>query len=132
MHYYMAHKAMDSGAGFLRNATDYPDMQELLQCAQVLLTDYSSCMWDFSLMGKPCFLYARDIAEYRGERDFYTPIESWPFPLASDNAELARVIGAFDETAYRNAVRAHHAALGAAETGTATAQCVERIAAFLR
>ena len=132
MHYYMAHKAMDSGADFLRNATDYPDMQELLQCAQVLLTDYSSCMWDFSLMGKPCFLYARDIDEYRGERDFYTPIESWPFPLASDNAELARVIGAFDETAYRTAVRAHHAALGATETGTATAQCVERIAAFLR
>lgn len=132
MHYYMAHKAMDSGADFLRNATDYPDMQELLQCAQVLLTDYSSCMWDFSLMGKPCFLYARDIAEYRGERDFYTPIESWPFPLASDNAELARVIEAFDETAYRTAVRAHHAALGATETGTAAKQCADRIAAFLK
>ena len=80
MHYYLADKAMASSAPYLRNATDYPDMQDLLQCADVLLTDYSSCMWDFSLMGKPCFLYARDIAEYRGERDFYTPSTAGPSP----------------------------------------------------
>jgi CDP-glycerol glycerophosphotransferase len=132
MHYYLADKAMASQAPFLRNATDYPDMQDLLQCADVLLTDYSSCMWDFSLMHKPCFLYARDIAEYRGERDFYTPIESWPFPLASDNDALERVIAEFDETAYGAAVDRHHAELGSAESGTAAQQCTDRIAAFLK
>ena len=132
MHYYLADKAMASNAPFLRNATDYPDMQELLLASDVLLTDYSSCMWDFSLMHKPCFLYARDIDEYRGERDFYTPIDSWPFPLASDNGELARVIADFDESAYRAGVDRHHAALGSTESGTAAKQCVERIAAFLR
>ena len=132
MHYYLADKAMASNAPFLRNATDYPDMQELLLASDVLLTDYSSCMWDFSLMHKPCFLYARDIDEYRGERDFYTPIDSWPFPLASDNGELARVIAEFDEAAYRAGVDRHHAELGSTESGTAAKQCVERIAAFLR
>ena len=132
MHYYMADKAMASNAPFLRNATDYPDMQDLLLCADGLLTDYSSCMWDFSLMGKPCFLYARDIAEYRGERDFYTPIESWPFPLASDNGSLTRVIADFDENAYKAAVDRHHRDLGSAESGTAARQCVQRIAAFLK
>ena len=132
MHYYLADKAMASQAPFLRNATDYPDMQDLLQCADVLLTDYSSCMWDFSLMHKPCFLYARDISEYRGERDFYTPIEGWPFPLASNNGELAQVIADFDEDAYRAAVDRHHEELGSTESGTAAWQCVERIAAFLK
>ena len=131
MHYYLADKAMASQADFLRNATDYPDMQDLLQCADVLLTDYSSCMWDFSLMHKPCFLYARDISEYRGERDFYTPIEDWPFPLAADNAELARVIADFDESAYRAAVDRHHQELGSTESGTAARQCTERIVEFL-
>ena len=131
MHYYLADKAMASQADFLRNATDYPDMQDLLQCADVLLTDYSSCMWDFSLMHKPCFLYARDINEYRGERDFYTPIEGWPFPLAADNAELAQVIADFDENTYRAAVDRHHKELGSAESGTAARQCVQRIADFL-
>lgn len=38
----------------------YEDMQELLMCTDILVTDYSSCMWDFSLMGKPCFVYASD------------------------------------------------------------------------
>ena len=132
MHYYLADKAMASQADFLRNATDYPDMQDLLQCADVLLTDYSSCMWDFSLMHKPCFLYARDIAEYRGERDFYTPIDSWPFPLADDNDSLEQVISDFDEGQYRTDVDRHHTELGSTESGTATAQCVQWIAAFLR
>ena len=131
MHYYLADKAMASQAPFLRNATDYPDMQDLLQCADVLLTDYSSCMWDFSLMGKPCFLYARDIDEYRGERDFYTPIDSWPFPLASNNDDLAEVIAGFDRDAYRAAVDGHHEALGSTESGTAAKQCAERIVGFL-
>ena len=127
MHYYLADKAMASSAPYLRNATDYPDMQDLLQCADVLLTDYSSCMWDFSLMEKPCFLYARDIAEYRGERDFYTPIDSWPFPLSADNDALVRVISEFDENAYRADTARHHAELGSTESGTAAKQCVERI-----
>ena len=131
MHYYLADKAMASNAPFLRNATDYPDMQELLLASDVLLTDYSSCMWDFSLMHKPCFLYARDIDEYRGERDFYTPIESWPFPLAADNDALAQVIAQFDDEQYRADAARHHAELGSTESGTAAKQCVERIAAFL-
>ena len=132
MHYYLAHKAMAVGAPWLYNATDYPDMQELLLSSDVLLTDYSSCMWDFSLMKKPCFLYARDIDEYRGERDFYTPIDSWPFPLAADNDALEQVIAEFDEEKYRADAARHHAELGSTESGTAAKQCVERIAAFLR
>ena len=132
MHYYLADKAMASNAPFLRNATDYPDMQELLLASDVLLTDYSSCMWDFSLMHKPCFLYARDIDEYRGERDFYTPIDSWPFPLAANNEELEQVIAGFDADRYQEADLRHHRDLGSTESGTAAKQCVDRIVCFLR
>ncbi len=131
MHYYMADKALASGGLYLYNATDYPDMQELLLASDVLLTDYSSCMWDFSLLHRPCFLYARDISEYRGERDFYTPMEEWPFPLAQDNGELFRAIGAFDESKYLQAVQKHHTDLGSTESGTAAKQCCDRIHAFM-
>jgi CDP-glycerol glycerophosphotransferase len=131
MHYYLSDKAMSSALPFLRNATDYPDMQDLLLSADALLTDYSSCMWDFSLLHKPCFLYARDIAEYRGERDFYTPIESWPFPLAANNEELSKVIAQFDADRYHEAVLRHHRDLGSTESGTAAKQCVDRIMDFL-
>ena len=132
MHYYLSDRVSSIKLPFVRDVTAYPDMQELLLASDVLLTDYSSCMWDFSLMHRPCFLYARDIAAYRGERDFYTPIESWPFPLASDNDELASVIADFDENAYRAAVDRHHADLGSTESGTAAKQCAQRIVGFMK
>lgn len=31
------------------NMSNYPDTQELLMAADILITDYSSIMWDFSL-----------------------------------------------------------------------------------
>lgn len=131
MHYYLSDQVSAIGLPYVRDVTNYPDMQELLLCTDVLLTDYSSCMWDFSLMQRPCFLYARDIAAYQGERDFYTPIESWPFPLASDNDELEQIIASFDENAYRAAVARHHLCLGSTESGTAARQCARRIVEFL-
>ena len=132
MHYYLSDRIGATGLPYVQDVTSYPDMKDLLLCADVLLTDYSSSMWDFSLLGRPCFLYARDIAAYQGERDFYTPIESWPFPLAADNDELAERIASFDENAYRAAVARHHEELGSTESGTAAGQCAQRIAAFLR
>jgi CDP-glycerol glycerophosphotransferase len=132
MHYYLSDRIGATGLPYVQDVTSYPDMKDLLLCADVLLTDYSSSMWDFSLLGRPCFLYARDIAAYQGERDFYTPIESWPFPLAADNDELADRIASFDENAYRAAVARHHEELGSTESGTAAGQCAQRIAAFLR
>lgn len=102
------------------DASSYPDMQELLCAADVLITDYSSSMWDMSLTGKPCFIYATDLADYRQERDFYTPINEWPFPVAQNNQELASAIHNFDEQKYATDVQHHHDALGSCETGHAS------------
>ena len=97
----------------------YADMQELLCAADVLITDYSSSVWDFSFTGKPCFLYATDLEHYRKERNFHTPICEWPFPLAETNDELAKNILHFDEEMYAQDVREHHERLGSYETGHA-------------
>ena len=109
------------------NVTDYPDMQELLMAADVLVTDYSSSIWDMSLTGKPCFLYATDLKSYRGERDFYYDIHTWPFPLAENNDQLYGVITAFDAEKYARDIRAHHDLLGSCETGRATETVCRRI-----
>ena len=109
------------------NVTDYPDMQELLMAADVLVTDYSSSIWDMSLTGKPCFLYATDLKSYQSERDFYYDIHTWPFPLAEDNDQLFGVITAFDAEKYARNIRAHHDLLGSCETGHATEKVCERI-----
>ena len=52
------------------NLTRYPDIQELLYSADILITDYSSLMWDFSLSKKPCFIYADDLDEYERTHGF--------------------------------------------------------------
>lgn len=109
------------------NVSSYPDMQELLCAADILITDYSSCMWDFSLMFKPCFIYATDIDQYKQERDFYTPMSEWPFPIATNNEELVNNIINFDEAEYIEKVKQHHKALGSYEDGHATERACKLI-----
>ena len=104
------------------SASQYPDMQELLCAADILITDYSSCIWDFSFTYKPCFIYAPDLKKYQEEQGFYTPVEEWPFPVAETNEQLTENINNFDEEEYKHAVKKHHADLGSYENGTACGQ----------
>lgn len=111
----------------LLSAVEYPDMQELLYAADVLVSDYSSCIWDFSLQYKPVFLYCPDLDKYTSSRDFYTPIENWHFILTRDQKELEARILDFDEAEYRKGVEQHHQELGSCESGQATKAVCERI-----
>ena len=111
----------------MRDLSACQDMQFLLLAADVLVTDYSSSMWDMSLTMKPVFLYCPDLDEYTQSRDFYTDIRTWPYPLARSNEELERNVASFDEAAYRAAVKKHHEALGSCETGRASYLAAKRI-----
>jgi CDP-glycerol glycerophosphotransferase len=108
-------------------AGDYPDMQELLSAADILITDYSSSIWDFSFTFRPCFIFAPDLKRYQDEQGFYTPIEEWPFSVAETNDQLIKNIFQFNNNNYMEAVRKHHSALGSFETGTATRQFCEKM-----
>lgn len=52
---------------------------ELLIIADVLITDFSSIMFDFSLLNKPIVQYLNKIQEYKLERDLYLPVEKYSF-----------------------------------------------------
>ena len=107
----------------------YPDMQELIAAADCLVTDYSSCMFDMAVAGKPCLLYAPDLEEYTArERGLYFEIRELPFPLCRDMDELCRVVTGFDESGYRIAVEQFLADIGSYEDGQAAA----RVAGYIR
>ncbi len=54
------------------------DVYPLLPYVQVLVTDYSSILYDFLLMeGKEAFLYTYDYEEYVDERDFFYPFDEY-------------------------------------------------------
>lgn len=109
------------------DATDYPDMQELLTAADLLLTDYSSSMFDYALQEKPCIQFATDIAAYQSDRNFYFPLDQLPFPLAKSNEELCRIISEGNFEGYRQLWRDFARENGFCENGTAARRCAKRI-----
>lgn len=131
-----AHLATVAGTGFDgffgRNCIDmslYADMQELLAVADILITDYSSSIWDFSFTKRPIFLYTPDLAQYRdSERGFYFPIDTWGFSYAESNNELEKKIMEFDSIEYGKAVDRHHVFMQNCETGHAAEEVVKFIA----
>lgn len=118
--------------GYIKDATLYGDMQELLCLADVLITDYSSSIWDYSLTGKPGFLFTPDLEEYIGERGFYTPIEKWSYKYAKTNKELEKNIIEFDAANHTQKVKQHLFELGSFETGNATKIVSDKILEVLK
>lgn len=102
------------------SATAYPDMQELLVAADFLISDYSSSIWDYSFTYKPSLLFTPDLKAYQGDRDFYTPIKTWGFPIACNNAEVVSIIDNFDLDIHRKNMEKHHMIYGSFEDGHAT------------
>ena len=110
----------------------YPRMQDLLLAADLLITDYSSSIWDFSLLGKPCFLYVPDLRDYTGgDRSFFLDIGEWPGTVCADMDELTEAIRSLDEERSREAARAHQQAAGSCENGRASETAAEYIAGRL-
>ncbi|MBS4178104.1 CDP-glycerol glycerophosphotransferase family protein [Lederbergia citrea] len=63
--------------------------EELLTIADVLITDYSSIIFDYSLLCRPIAFFATDIDEYIKERDFYFEYQSFiPGPLFTETFSL--------------------------------------------
>lgn len=98
------------------DTSSYSDIQDLLCAADVLITDYSSSMFDYIFMYKPCFIYAKDLNEY--ERGFYFSIYNLPFSVAQSNAELIRNIQNFNEKSYCDKINTFLDEIGNCEVGT--------------
>lgn len=62
---------------------------EVLNAADVLVTDYSSVFFDFANTGRKIILFPYDFGEYIGARGLYTTMEEMPFPKVYTATELA-------------------------------------------
>ena len=113
-------------------ATHYPDMQELLSAADVVISDYSSLMFDFALTGRPVFQFATDIDTYRQDRSFNFPLDQLPFSLAEDNEALQRVIAAYDPAKAAAQWARFSQEHGIHEDGHAAQRCAQWILARIK
>lgn len=85
------------------NVTNYHDMQELLAISDILVTDYSSSLFDFALLYRPCFIYSTDVASY--DRGTYLNLNTLPFPVATTNEELLNNLSCFNSEEYINRMK---------------------------
>lgn len=77
----------------------FPDGNALLHVIDLLITDYSSIIYEYSLLNRPMAFYANDYLEYQVIRGFHKPyVETAPGPVCQTMDELADVIarGKFD------------------------------------
>lgn len=128
LHHYM--QKLVSEKGMYKDAVEatfYPDIQELLAAADVVITDYSSLMWDFSLQRRPVFLYQNDEDEYTNDRGFYAPVSEWPYPKAHSQEELMEQIMGFDEDKYITELNVFLKKYGSCDDGHASERVAEKI-----
>ena len=77
-------------SGFVTVCGNDEDIADLYLKADGLITDYSSVMFDYSLLNRPLFFYAYDLESYRDRlRGFYFDfVEEAPGPISKTEDEL--------------------------------------------
>lgn len=110
------------------DVTGYDDIQELLLISDILITDYSSLMFDFAETRRPCFLYAPDIEDYqKNDRSLYFQLEALPFPVSQTQDELSKQIQNLDIVNYAKAINNFMKTVGSYEDGNASKRVTEYI-----
>jgi CDP-glycerol glycerophosphotransferase len=128
----LAHGHDLEGAGLI-DVTSYPDMADLLLVADVLVTDYSSVMFDFAGTGRPIVFFTPDLAHYSADlRGFYFDLlAEAPGPVVSTREELlAAILAAADgQPEYADRAAAWRERFTPRDDGAAGRRVVERMLA---
>lgn len=110
------------------NMCHYPDMQELIVVSDLMITDYSSCMFDMMYLKRPCILYLPDYEKYlKSERDLYFDINKLPFYNAYNESELLEYINRFINSDYLHRIEDFMCEIDSFENGIACKTITELI-----
>ena len=83
---------------FCFNGGEYPDVTDLYRISDILISDYSSAVFDFALTRKPEILYIYDYQDYKKEFGLYFDYNNFaPFPTPRTQEELVNAIKNYPE-----------------------------------
>ncbi len=69
------------------------ELNDLLMAADVLITDYSSAIFEYALLDRPIVFFCPDLETYTADRDFYRPFEEYlAGPLVTEGEKLAEAV----------------------------------------
>jgi CDP-glycerol glycerophosphotransferase len=109
------------------DVTSYPDMQELLLVADVLITDYSTIIYDMAIMRKVILLYAPDLDDYKNNRGLKPIYFNLPSRINQSNDELMEYICRLDLDEYKKRLDEFLSHVQIFDDGKASQRVVERI-----
>ena len=115
--------------GFVYEFDKTYDISTLYLVADMLITDYSSVMFDYSILSRPMFFFAYDLEKYKNQlRGFYFDIMTEvPGPIVTTTAELLNEIQNYKPEAYQDKYQAFHLKFNHADCGMASRRVVELI-----
>lgn len=120
----------DTAGSRVVDVTTYPDIAELLVVADVLVTDYSSVMFDYTATGRPIVLFAPDLEHYREDlRGFYFDLAAQaPGPVVSTQEQLTDALSSVGvPAAYAERYARWRSRFNARDDGHAAQRVVARI-----
>lgn len=83
----------DDLKNFLFDVSDYPDINELMMISDIMITDYSSAIFEYSLLERPMMFFASDYYDYIDERGFYIDFRrDLPGNVYTDTLTMAKDI----------------------------------------
>ncbi|MFD0800344.1 CDP-glycerol glycerophosphotransferase family protein, partial [Streptomonospora algeriensis] len=119
------------GRDFVYDVSLYPEIMELFLITDVLVTDYSSMMFDFANTGRPMLFFTYDIESYRDNlRGFYFDFEETaPGPLLRHSDDVIDALLDADEVgaAYGDKYKAFTDRFCPLDDGNAAARVVDRV-----
>ena len=129
--FYRAHQFEKEKAIYdddIINCTDYADVQEILIASDLLISDYSSLMSDYSELERPIISYIPDYEKYMTtERSFYIPCNEWPYMVAKSINEIIWEIWNYDKEKYIKRLRLFKDKLGYLGNGESTQMFIRSI-----
>ncbi len=89
-HYFLGTRSPFSGNERVRDVSGFPNVSDLYLAADVLVSDYSSAIFDFAVTRKPILLFAYDLEHYRDRlRGFTMDLAvDMPGPVVENQADL--------------------------------------------
>ncbi len=119
--------------GFIYEFNQHADIADLYLVADMLITDYSSVMFDYSLLKRPLFFFAYDMENYKNNlRGFYFDfLATAPGPIAQDTKSLAEAIRNYKDEDWQDKYKAFSDKYNSCDDGHASKKVSELIEAKL-
>ena len=129
-HHLLATRAgIPAGDGFVLNVSTYPDIADLYLIADVMITDYSSTMFDYVNTGRPMIFFTWDLDDYRDRvRGMYFDLtQDPPGPICRTSAEVFEALDDLPgvESQFQGAYERFSQRFCAWEDGNAAARVID-------